>query len=107
MTMMIPTDPRVVHGLNEDAERALTMGNAGKGGTGEGDVVALNEITIASGGVGMQTGLGWVDASFVVEVGGRTFGGSAEFWEQFTRECGNFVRREGSRVVYRSPLDIT
>lgn len=49
----------------------------------------------------------WVDACFSVEIGGRTFGGSAEFWEQFTRECGNFVRREGSRVVYRSPLDLT
>lgn len=24
MTMMKPTDPRVVHGLNEDAERALS-----------------------------------------------------------------------------------
>jgi hypothetical protein len=63
--------------------------------------------TTSGGETLVEEGSCWVDASLVVAVNGIAFGGSAEFWEEFTRGCGNFVRREGRRIVYRAPLDLT
>lgn len=78
---------------NPEHPAELKSGGGGGGSSGGGDRTVVE--------------LSWIGPSFEVELDGHRFGGSIEFWDQFTRQCGNFVRREGDRVAYRPPLDLT